>query len=467
MSWDSYRNDDRQEQEQLEIIRALIGEATKDTTLWLHDDPSEEERVHVFAIQTGLVDLSRIIERRMERRKLPKDEWEYSETVSEVLSRLDKAGKLRGNIIVGRGLGRLTERLPQELPGAKARSVTQALAPPHDWHEELRRARNMEDDFGFLTFGHAWDAVRMLAQANDPIDQEKRIDSLWRMYPEAAEKLGLPKLPASSLSHVKPAASSPVESQADRWLAFRNEFEQLAREEERIERAAQKDRLLRAYCDYNEHPEILHEKGKPEQGRFCLLKAPETGLWMLGDGVSENFLERFRALAARAGLDLGSPKGTDPEDSWLHQLYLDLCENNSKLLFLESSQRTNTILRVCVASATFCARLERKAVTGAERLRTDKKQAESSPVQNSANSAQGVESRSTNGATTIGRNIDTLRKECGWSLDKLAKETGIDKKSILSHVNKGVRPIPRILREYAQAFSKALERKIIAPDLEE
>lgn len=37
-----------------------------------------------------------------------------------------------------------------------------------DWHEELRRARNMEDDFGFLTFGHAWDAVRMLAHANDP-----------------------------------------------------------------------------------------------------------------------------------------------------------------------------------------------------------------------------------------------------------------------------------------------------------
>ena len=68
--------------------------------------------------------------------------------------------------------------------------------------------------------------------------------------------------------------------------------------------------------------------------------------------------------------------------------------------------------------------------------------------------------------TNIARNINKLRKECGWSIDQLAKETGIDKKSILSHLNKGTRPIPRILKEYAQAFSKALNRTIIAPDLE-
>jgi len=104
--------------------------------------------------------------------------------------------------------------------------------------------------------------------------------------------------------------------------------------------------------------------------------------------------------------------------------------------------------------------------TGAAPPRTGANLAQSSRTQNSANSPPNAESRSTNGATVIGRNIDTLRKECGWSLDKLAKETGIDKKLILSHVNKGARPIPRILKEYAQAFSKALGRSIIAPDLE-
>jgi hypothetical protein len=153
------------------------------------------------------------------------------------------------------------------------------------------------------------------------------------------------------------------------WQEFHNRFMLLANEEERIERAVPKDRLLRAYCDYKEHPEIFHEKGKPEQGRFCLLKTPETGLWMLSDGVNENFQERFRALAARAGVTLGSPKGTDPEDFWLHRLYLDLCENNSDQLFAASDEG-GVILRVCEASATFCAQLERKAVTGEKQFPT-------------------------------------------------------------------------------------------------
>jgi hypothetical protein len=66
----------------------------------------------------------------------------------------------------------------------------------------------------------------------------------------------------------------------------------------------------------------------------------------------------------------------------------------------------------------------------------------------------------------IGRNIDRLRKECGWSFDALAAQTGIDKKLILSHINKGAKPTLRILKEYAQAFSNGLQRAITVPDLE-
>jgi DNA-binding XRE family transcriptional regulator len=69
-------------------------------------------------------------------------------------------------------------------------------------------------------------------------------------------------------------------------------------------------------------------------------------------------------------------------------------------------------------------------------------------------------------ATSTGQNIDRLRKECGWSFDKLAEVTGIDKKQILSHVNKGTKPHPRILKEYAQAFSRELRRQITVADLE-
>src|ERR1700719_4570459 len=88
-------------------------------------------------------------------------------------------------------------RTEEELSAPLAQSPEQR---PHDWHEELRRARNMDDDVGFLNFRDAWGAVRQLAQTNDAIDKENRINSLWRMYPKAAEDLGLPKPPASSLS---------------------------------------------------------------------------------------------------------------------------------------------------------------------------------------------------------------------------------------------------------------------------
>ena len=528
MDWDTYRNDDRQEQEQLEVMGAQIRDAMKDTAAWLGSgNLSAEEQVHFLATQEGLADLARIVERRMERRKLPKDEWEYPETVGRVLSRLDKVRQIRGHML-GIGLNRFVNDLPKELPGLKIRRVTQQPLPLPDWHEELRRARNMEDGFGFLTFGRAWDAVSILAQTNDPIDQENRINNLWRMYPEAAEKLSLPKLQASSLNHVNPAASSFVESQADRWRAFREEFGQLAREEEQIERAGPKDRLLRAYCDYKKHPEIWAEKGKPGQGLFCLLKAPETGLWIVSDGVSENFQARFRALAARASVALGCAKDTDAEDFWLHRLYLDLLENNSDQLFV-ASKEGGAIRRVCVASGTFCARLERNALQefGAggmpEQHNTQRRpttpeakpqstgiipgqfqgnrqpkgigestpkhtqesgnpyfpdlwsgrgrHAESSPAQNSDEIGRSVESKPTNSAASaklrIGQNIDRLRKECGWSFEHLAEKTGIDKKAILSHRHGKHKPNPKTLKEYAQAFTKELHRPITANNLEE
>jgi hypothetical protein len=279
-------------------------------------------------------------------------------------------------------------------------------------------------------------------------------------------------------------------TRSDIWRNFHEAFMQLTNEEERIERAAPKDRLLRAYCDYKQHPEVWAEKGKPKQGPFCLLKAPGVGLWMLSDGVNENFQERFRALAAYAGVALSSPQGTDPEDFWLHRLYFDLIENNSDQLFAASTEG-GVILRVCEASATFCSRLERKTITGMTFLSGDaaeshrKRQeliktisggfpnvvrkldlplaAAPEPIVGTVKgkSAAGIKRES-----PVGRNIDRLRKECGWSFDTLMGKTGIDKKNILAHVNEGRKPRPNTLKEYAQAFSRALQREITVADLE-
>lgn len=68
--------------------------------------------------------------------------------------------------------------------------------------------------------------------------------------------------------------------------------------------------------------------------------------------------------------------------------------------------------------------------------------------------------------TTLADNIDRLRKECGWSFNELARRTGMDKTSILSHINKGTRPHPANLKLYAEAFSKKLNRSVLVADLE-
>jgi hypothetical protein len=215
----------------------------------------------------------------------------------------------------------------------------------------------------------------------------------------------------------------------DSWKDFHERFMQLANEEERIERASPKDRLLRAYCDYKKRPEIWAEKGKSEQGPFCLLKAPETGLWMLGDGVNENFQERFRALAARTGVALGPSESTDPEDFWLHRLYLDLMENNSDQLFAASNEG-GMILRVCVASATFCSRLERKAVTEAGRLTTSEKHVESSRAQNNAKLTQSLEGKSKNSTASTEKRVKRLSATVNSPIAARKLETYLDAKGI-------------------------------------
>ncbi len=111
------------------VIQALIQDAIKDTALWLQADPSAEERAYVLAVQGRIATLYRIILRRMERRALPGDEREWRESMTEVLSQLEKAREARGST-VGTGLARLADSLPRELPALRRRRVTQLPPPP-------------------------------------------------------------------------------------------------------------------------------------------------------------------------------------------------------------------------------------------------------------------------------------------------------------------------------------------------
>lgn len=110
-----------------------------------------------------------------------------------------------------------------------------------------------------------------------------------------------------------------------------------------------------------------------------------------------------------------------------------------------------------------------EAIAEAQHLRTGATQAPS-PAENRDKTAQSAESKGAevvDAKTRIGQNIDRLRKECGWSHEALADATGIDKKLVLAHVHRKHKPNPKTLREYAQAFSKELNRSITPNNLDE
>jgi len=68
--------------------------------------------------------------------------------------------------------------------------------------------------------------------------------------------------------------------------------------------------------------------------------------------------------------------------------------------------------------------------------------------------------------TALGRNINRLRKECGWSYDDLAKVTDIHKTLIIGHVSHGKGATPQTLVAYTSAFSEKLGRLVEVAELE-
>jgi lambda repressor-like predicted transcriptional regulator len=222
---------------------------------------------------------------------------------------------------------------------------------------------------------------------------------------------------------------------ADRWQYFQSQFRQLAGEEEQIEGAYREDRLLGAHCDYRDHPAILHKKGKPEYQHSSLLNPSETGVWVFRGSVSDNFQARFRALASRAGIALGRPKSTLPEDFWLHRLYLDMLENNSDQLV--GSKEGGTIVRVCVASATFCARLERQALEQSE----------------------GGDSKSATAAFDGERQsfVQRILDKKGWSTNRLAVEAGLDFHTVNDYLKGKTRSNRSTRKQLADALVIAVE----------
>ncbi len=105
----------------------------------------------------------------------------------------------------------------------------------------------------------------------------------------------------------------------------------------------------------------------------------------------------------------------------------------------ESSQHTNIIKRVCEASATFCSRLERKALE---------------------NAAPSVESKSTNAAAGNEREsfvLPILDKK-GWSINQLALEAELDFHTVNDYLKRKTRPNRSTRKNLADALGIAVDR---------
>jgi hypothetical protein len=64
------------------------------------------------------------------------------------------------------------------------------------------------------------------------------------------------------------------------------------------------------------------------------------------------------------------------------------------------------------------------------------------------------------------RNVDLLRLECHFSYAELAGAAGLEKHTVLAHINKGTKPHPETVRVYAETFSAELGRSVSVSDLQ-
>jgi hypothetical protein len=276
----------------------------------------------------------------VERRSSPKDGRQWSETVREVLSRLDNAREVRGNI-VGNGLARLADRLPRELPGPKVKPY-RVPAPVRPVSTELT-------------------SVTLSSRESKPT-----------------------QVPPSP----KPASSDPAT-----WRSYGDEFKQLADEETRIIRATKKERLL-ADC-YFDSSATLEQTAKLElrEGPDEYLKVRFEALATragIARGCANNgaplkfwLFKLFLYLSETKSHHLFAPTGHVRIGDNPHS---DLLKPHAG----ETVSRAGGIItNVHEASASFCFWLEKQAL-----------EAEHRHVGVDPNS-QNVERKSTNAAASI------------------------------------------------------------------
>jgi len=216
------------------------------------------------------------------------------------------------------------------------------MQPAGNTHYDQARAWEREDLFRSqeLLEGRAEQTTVFLRLDLGELARAAHVQLAKREHPK---RQFLPR--ADKVDQALPRSSDPPfgrTSAPDFWRSLHDRFAVLANEETTLAPRNLGDRWLRAYGDYRNTTEV-------------------SGEWSLSESVHENFRERFEVEATRAGIALGSLLSGEPLTLWLHHLFTDLLQHNSKLLFA-ATEEGGTIIRTCEASAIYCARLEKQAL---------------------------------------------------------------------------------------------------------
>ena len=185
----------------------------------------------------------------------------------------------------------------------------------------------------------------------------------------------------------------------------------------------------------------------------------------------------FRLLAQRAGI-LSSARGNSTE-FWISEVTALahkcagedwslrrpstrplITRENVNLLFADESRNTARRVDVFEISATLC--YERQINTDARNQSRGSAGAEHNPLKLGTASAgcKQLTRKSKKGPAAIGTNLNRLRQDCGWTYEQLASKTGLDKCSVVDHICHGTKPRISNLKNYADVFSKRLERSV-------
>lgn len=198
--------------------------------------------------------------------------------------------------------------------------------------------------------------------------------------------------------------------------------------------------LRERFLSLNDPRQLLRAMQLPD-GTFKFSGGPED------PAESTALRTQFVALAERAAMAADLSAGDDALEAWFRHLKGGPRYRPIEVVHYDGHSvedlESGWLDALCLSSAEACEALETAAYGAAHRAR----------------SASIADTR-----PKLAQNLERLRRECGWTLDRLAEEAGLHRTTVMRHA-KGDSARSANVKQYAVAFARGLGRSISIDDL--